>query len=344
MRFKSEGLDGALSKTSADLADTILQRDAVIADYARSQEDVVAITAKHDAASKELARMLTERDAALDAVEVERGTVDKLTGEALALSAARDAAIAAVTAAQEAHAAERAAAAETHRNLEMDRDTALDIAAKAEQERDAALHQMTTELDAAKGREEHLSERVEDLTASLDGACRQRDGAKAEADTIATEAETLRTDVAQARVAVAEAESRLRDVLTAQRYVFADAMGRMVRREVAKAKNYQASPNRMAAWLESFYDDTEENIFVEALLPAARLHLAWMGSEQQPADFAREIARAHFAESKRTLSTIVDAGAEGFGEMVQRTLAQWESTRAETLADKVMEQELRHGR
>jgi hypothetical protein len=173
----------------------------------------------------------------------------------------------------------------------------------------------------------------------------------AERDGLAADTEVLKADLARARADLAtevearnEAEKRLTDVVTAQRHVFADAMGRMVRREVSKAKSYQATPAKLSTWLEAFYDRSEEDIFTEALLPAVRLHLAWLGSDDDPATAARGIAREHFAESKRVIGEIVAAGPDGFGEVLQRTLSRWESTRADDWADQMARQEIRHAR
>jgi hypothetical protein len=165
---------------------------------------------------------------------------------------------------------------------------------------------------------------------------------------LSADIDTLQQQMAGAELALETergiSRKQLAGLVAAQRAVFADAMGRMVRREVAKAKNYQATPAKLHVWINSFYDQTEEDIFTEALLPSVRLHLAWMGSTDDPATVARAFAREHFAESQATLRAIVEAGPDGFSDVLQRTIRQWESDRAERFADRVMEQEIRHGR
>jgi chromosome segregation ATPase len=71
MRFKAEG-------TAADLADTILQRDAVIADFALSQQEVVAKQADVDALKAMFAQSGAELAEALIQVEATRAKVDEL--------------------------------------------------------------------------------------------------------------------------------------------------------------------------------------------------------------------------------------------------------------------------
>jgi hypothetical protein len=172
---------------------------------------------------------------------------------------------------------------------------------------------------------------------------------QAETDTrAASEAEALKTDLARARADLATELDRQRigrgALVPAIRHVFVDAMGRMVRREVAKAKNYQANPLKLSAWIDSYYDQTEEELFTEALLPAMRLHLASINSVDDPVEASRAVVREHFEESKKALGLIVDAGHDGFGELLQRMLHNWEVNRADRLADRVMRTEIENGR
>jgi HK97 family phage portal protein len=62
LRFKAEGTEKALADAVADLSDTVAQRDAVIADYARSQEEVTARQADVDSLRVQIA----ERRAKID--------------------------------------------------------------------------------------------------------------------------------------------------------------------------------------------------------------------------------------------------------------------------------------
>lgn len=124
------------------------------------------------------------------------------------------------------------------------------------------------------------------------------------------------------------------------RAVYADAMSRMVRRECAKARAYQATPAKLRTWLSTFYDSAEADIFTEAITPGIRLHVAWMGSDAKAEDVARRMVAAHFAESQETLTAICDAGPDGFGELLQRQLTRWERERAESFADALMMEEV----
>ncbi len=137
---------------------------------------------------------------------------------------------------------------------------------------------------------------------------------------------------------------RMTAVIGSHRALFVDAMGRMVRREIANAKNYSATPQRMRAWLASYYDDTERALFVEALLPSVRIHLAWMKSPAVAGDVAASLVDEHFATSQREIGAVLDAGVEGFRETTQKLLRRWESERAPQFADRVMAEEITHVR
>jgi HK97 family phage portal protein len=275
MRFKAEGLDGALSKTAADLADTVLQRDAVIADFARSQEEVVTITA------------------ALDAVR------------------------------------------ETVLRHEMDRDAALDIAEKAEQQRDAALHQMTTELDAAKGREDDMRAESERHAAIMRAMEDQGQKLNAKSIELATESEALRTDLARARADIAteldKQQTQRGVMLAAMRSLFVDASERLLTKEANASRKHQATPEKLRAWMENFYNLHAETVR-NAFLPLVGPWTAIVGGA--PGVLLERLVTEHIEASTRALSAVLDADdPDQMAGMLERTLRRWEDERAEVMAD-----------
>jgi len=227
---------------------------------------------------------------------------------------------------------------------ESDRDAVLALVSEGEKARDAAIAQfedMEAQRDAAKIRAGEAENDKGVALLRIETLTRLHEVATAEA-------ETLKTDLARARADIAteleRQQTQRSSLFGAVRHVVADAMGRMVRREVAKAKNFRTNPQKLGAWIDAYYDKTEEDLFVEALLPATRLHATLIESRDDPAELARGLVREHFAESMQTLTGILDAGPDGFGEMVDRTLHRWESTRADKLADRIMEEEIRNVR
>lgn len=181
-----------------------------------------------------------------------------------------------------------------------------------------------------------------DLDVMLGAVERERDEARADA---AKQAEQAAQALEQERAAYAAMREHVQKrsvVPQLHRGLYADAMGRMVRREIAKAKSYQATPAKLRTWIAAFYDEAEMRIFTEALLPSLRVHLAWVGSTADPEEFTRALVARHFAESSARLTAVCDAGADGYGDVLQRVLARWERERAEHFADALLAEEMTH--
>lgn len=181
-----------------------------------------------------------------------------------------------------------------------------------------------------------------DLDVMLGAVERERDEARAEAAKQAEQAAQALEQERAAYEAVCERLQRRSAVPQLHRGLYADAMGRMVRREIAKAKSYQATPAKLRTWIAAFYDEAEMRIFTEALLPSLRVHLAWVGSTADPEEFTRALVARHFAESSARLTAVCDAGADGYGDVLQRVLARWERERAEHFADALLAEEMTH--
>jgi HK97 family phage portal protein len=181
-----------------------------------------------------------------------------------------------------------------------------------------------------------------DLDVMLGAVERERDEARAEAAKQAEQAAQALEQERAAYEAVCERLQRRSAVPQLHRGLYADAMGRMVRREIAKAKSYQATPSKLRTWIAAFYDEAEMRIFTEALLPSLRVHLAWIGSTIDPEEFTRELVARHFSESSARLTAVCDAGADGYGDVLQRVLSRWERERAEQFADALLAEEMTH--
>lgn len=181
-----------------------------------------------------------------------------------------------------------------------------------------------------------------DLDVMLGAVERERDEARADAAKQAEQAAQAMEQERAAYAAMREHVQKRSVVPQLHRGLYADAMGRMVRREIAKAKSYQATPAKLRTWIAAFYDEAEMRIFTEALLPSLRVHLAWVGSTADPEEFTRALVARHFAESSARLTAVCDAGADGYGDVLQRVLARWERERAEHFADALLAEEMTH--
>jgi hypothetical protein len=159
-----------------------------------------------------------------------------------------------------------------------------------------------------------------------------------EARAAALEAENVAADSALRTQRQAELE-RLTRSIGAHRALIAEAMGRMIRREVEKARRQQASPDKLRKWLETF-DILHVDVCVDALLPAVRTHLAWTKSADDPMTMTTALVSAHIAEFTRQLRAVCDSPAEEYHALLERTLQRWEAEQADRVADQILREEI----
>jgi hypothetical protein len=126
-------------------------------------------------------------------------------------------------------------------------------------------------------------------------------------------------------------------VLGSHRALIADAVGRMARRQAEKARRYQATPEKLRRWLETFAT-VEAPICVEAILPAVRTHLAWMQSTADPATVTVGIVKAHLDAFEARLKSAADAEPDEFHATLEAVLQRWEADRPTEVADAILQE------
>jgi hypothetical protein len=134
---------------------------------------------------------------------------------------------------------------------------------------------------------------------------------------------------------------RLSSVIKSHRGLIADVLRRLIERETDRARSRQDSPAKLKAWTATFYGPFEES-FVEAILPAIRVHLAWRGSGEDPRDLAAGLAQQHVERSRRELSALFGSTGGDFYVAVEHVLRRWEKDRPEAVADALLEDEVAH--
>lgn len=352
-------LEAALSDEQAQRAtDATLASDALT--EALGQADVASKT--RDALQAQLAALeLAHEGLSVELTEA-KNSASQLTQEVSLRQTAVETAEAALTTEREARALTEAATTKAEAFLRAECEVRVDVltqqleAAQAsaenfESQATAAHARWSTEHDAYEAKLTEEFEKRALVEAALEQVRTERQVAEARAETVAALHEvsvTAHEMLEQQYRATAEtlqqfqAETRTQrsHLPTLYRALFVDAMGRMVRREVANAKSYQATPAKLRTWMQNFYDETEGAIFTEALLPSVRLHLSWIGSDRDPESYVRELVRVHFDESIAKFSAIIDGGPDGFGALLQRLLDRWTAERAERFADALVNEEI----
>jgi HK97 family phage portal protein len=286
MRFKAESTESALAAAVADLSDTVAQRDAVIADFARSQEEVVTITA------------------ALRAAE------------------------------------------EYGKTMEANALEGVQMLTQAEQERNAAREEVAKVTEAARTRDTSTAEELSNVIDHFEQSKEREAAITAERDTIATEAEALRADLARARADIAteldRQQSQRAVMLAAMRSLFVDASERLLQREVERARKHQQTPDKLRAWMETFYANHAEvcrNLFRPLVGPWTAI------AGGAPGVLLERLVTEHIETSTRALSAVLDADdPDQMAGMLERTLRRWEDERAEVMADTLVREGMeRHG-
>jgi HK97 family phage portal protein len=243
---------------------------------------------------------------------------------------------------------DRHAAAATAAQADVARLNALLIVAAEAQAREQADRERA-EVESTAARDAAL---VATQRAEAEEAARQIEAAAraaAEAGRMQSEqdAEALRVSMGTAEAALdaqrAGALQRLTAVLAAHRGLIVDAMGRLVRRETAKARGAHATPEKLRRWMDAFYV-THEDAAVEILLPAVRTHLAWSQSADDPLTVTRRLMREHVAESVRQLRAVANGDPEDLHVSLERMMQRWEEDRPAALADQILREEVEYVR
>jgi HK97 family phage portal protein len=342
----------------------------LMADEARrladdEREKRIRAEASGQVTAEELERLrASERTATGQAAQLEalaaqlRADIERETAARAAAETARQAEADARTAAEREAADAKAAAVRATELLE----EAQSLRAAGE----STVQELRTELEEVKAAHELSLDEVQALiteqaqlrataaaaaadTSAAREAETQLAGRLAEAEETAATAAARAAEVAEALaaaqsdLAALQARERARQVATiaAHRALVVDAMGRMTRREAEQARRHQATPEKLRSWLEGF-GDVHAALCTEAILPAVRTHLAWMGTEGEPADLASELVREHLEAFTTKLRGVLEAPPEDFHAELERVLDRWETTRATQVAEGLMEKEIRH--
>lgn len=314
-----------------------LAADVESAQSARNDTDVMLSVAE-----KALRDAQTERDAAKSGEESAHAKLasreaarDALTAE-LVLVRSRAASHEAEAAAlrQEADALK---AAHVEARAEGGRLSDEIIAAK--QERDGVVAQLSIETAV-----------VAELRSSLAAYVAQVD----EASRVAREAESLRA-LADAKVAERSASLTVADqvvsdtsaayrsamrrlgiVAASHRALIVDAVSRVLQREMDRARKAQTSPEKMRAWVESFYP-VHADVVRSTLRPAIGAWAACAGSDVD-AILDREV-EAHIGESSRAITLVADTDdLEAMAVALERVLRRWETERPNAVADRLFKE------
>lgn len=183
-----------------------------------------------------------------------------------------------------------------------------------------------------------------ELEARLEAAAEAHKQALAEALSVSVAEAAARSQVEEtARQAAEKHREGSASTIAAHRALVVDIMRRMVERETDRATRAQATPEKLRRWMETFYEG-HEDLMRTALLPAVRVHLAFLRSEADPMEETRRIVAAHVTESQRHLLTVLEGDADDVAASLPALLHRWNEERPAVVADRLMQRELDHVR
>jgi len=308
-------------------------KDDARAELAQALEHLDGARTALAAEQAERARELAQHEAERDGLNGSLAASTSALAAMQELAEARDAEIATLNEQRDAILAEKAKADElaefTHaayRTEKEQHDATLAAKKATEQERDAAVEKASVAETQTREATQARDEARDALYAEQAAHARTQQ----ERDEQVAAREQAQAELTQTRENHAQ---RVNGLLVAHRALIVDVMQRMVAREIDRAKRHQTTPQKFRAWIDSFYQ-THADAVSEALLPAVRVHLSILSSQCDPHDMARQLAEDHVAESEKQLRDLLYV--EDFAPMLERTLAQWETSRPESVADRLL--------
>jgi HK97 family phage portal protein len=276
---------------------------------------------------------------------------------------------------EQARVSERDALAERLREAERQLQEAVTAAADAEAARAAALAaqdalqaqavasesqmaDLNSKFSAAQAEATSRQAAVDSLSARLEGAeqaaAELRTGHEEATRAIRSQADIRHAELAlqleqqSARAAAIEREmASLREadahgvagVIAAHRELVIDTMTRAIERETSRLQRAQATPEKLRAAVDGFYDSFTDHLR-EVLRPAVKVHLAFVRSQLDPDAEARRLAEGHTRESRRQLARLLDEDPDAFNGVATAMWHRWVSERSAAIADVLMQAEL----
>jgi HK97 family phage portal protein len=196
------------------------------------------------------------------------------------------------------------------------------VAREARSQADAAIAR-ASELEQAVGK---AQADVAHATDALQSAVNARDRARSAMESATTVDATVRAKT-----------------MAAHRELFVHIMRGAIERETDRARRAQQTPEKLRHWIETWYDGHAE-LMRAALLPAVKVHLAWLGDEADPGELVWQLVAEHVATSRRQLATVVNGDAEALAGSLAGLLRRWDAERVNEIPDLMLRREVAHGR
>jgi HK97 family phage portal protein len=334
--------ESALQARVAALDEALEAQRALEADYAGRFAEASTVTAAEiaarEAAEAELDEQRAEVARLAGELDKSRAAVDSWAGDTAKLDAALE----------RANRDWMDVQAERDRLLSVEADLRLQVV--AEQEAALTIQQRAQEERAALETK---------LLAERDGL--KKIIAEADAIVVADQAESARVRaLAESRAleidALVDAKARAEDMareyagamkarrgalVNSHRELYVDVMRRMIDREADRCDSVKATQAKLRDKMADFYKG-HQDVMARALLPAVRVHLAFIQSGDDAEEVATDLARQHVEHSRALINDVCEADGEDYQTDLARLLFKWRTERINQIADYLISREIDH--
>lgn len=200
----------------------------------------------------------------------------------------------------------------------------------------AAADECRSQLEAAQARVADLERSVGQVQFELTHA--QEAVAAARLDVDRAHQTISEQERSQASLSAAAAAT-----VAAHRHLYVHIMRGAIEREADRARRAQQTPEKLRQWIDSWYEGHAE-LMHAALLPAVKIHHAWLGDESDAGELTRALVAEHIGTSRRQLQAVVNGDAAALAGSLAGLLRRWETERIHEIPDRLMEKEVAHAR
>jgi HK97 family phage portal protein len=128
--------------------------------------------------------------------------------------------------------------------------------------------------------------------------------------------------------------ARIAGLVPSLRDVIEGAIRKEVRFEADRARKAAQSPEKLRAWIGTFYA-TREDTMVQFVLPAMRLHFALTGRAEDAEAETRRLIAGYVTESRDNLGMLLEH-SQGLEADVKAMVVRWETERPARIADELL--------
>jgi HK97 family phage portal protein len=336
LTMRRDGLQAALEAAGEANTQTAEERDRARADLEAAEQRLL------EAEAAETERIV-ERDAARQALESKQADIDDLNARILTLAADVEARRAELDA-KVAASGERDAA----KDAELQRVLG-DLAKKVAEVENlaaerAALAASVTAAESALAEAQaklQAAEQAEaERAAELDALTAKHEAAVASATTLSARLQEIEAEI-ETRIQQATKSGR-GAMVSAHRALYQDAMTRLVEREIDRIIGARSSANKLRTVMGPFYDRHVE-VVRRDLVPLLRVHLSFLGRDDDAEALAADLADQHVAQSRADLAEVYAVDPDEFPTQLSQMIQRWRARRTTELAEYLMRREIEHG-